>query len=410
MHKAAYTTGATFRNRFSNRRYEVAGQFAASHVLGSQEAIWRTQNNGVHYFQQPGDKLTVDSSRTSLSGYAAQLKFGKYGGGITRFETSIVEQSAGFDVNDLGYLRRADRRDWSTWAALSFRNARGIYRWAQINGNHWETWNTSGTRLESAFNMNGHMGLKNNWDVHLGGTIAGLGNSFCDRCTRGGPALRSSRGFYPWGGVNTDSRRMVSGGMWVNAWYTDEGKSHGTSLSPYVNFRLSTRAQLNVGTGFSSDLNDSQFFEPVVDGAGVTHPVFGRLDQRTTSMSMRLNYTVTPDLTFELYGAPFVATLDFTNFKEPSSTPGADSYDARFQPFTHPSGPTSSFKVTELRTNSVVRWEFRPGSTVFFVWQHGREGPPPNSGKQSWMRDYRELLDLHPDNIFLVKVAYWLNR
>ena len=66
--------------------------------------------------------------------------------------------------------------DWSTWAALSFREARGIYRWAQINGNHWETWNTSGTRLENALNFNGHMGLKNNWDVHLGGTL--------DRLTR----------------------------------------------------------------------------------------------------------------------------------------------------------------------------------------------------------------------------------
>src|SRR5688500_5154701 len=110
MHRSGYATGATFRNRFSKRRYEVAGQFAASHVTGTREAILRTQTSPVHYFQQPGDKLGVDPNATSLSGYAAQLKVGKYSGGITRFESSVVRQSAGFDVNDLGFLRSEERR------------------------------------------------------------------------------------------------------------------------------------------------------------------------------------------------------------------------------------------------------------------------------------------------------------
>ncbi|HET9455478.1 MAG TPA: DUF5916 domain-containing protein, partial [Gemmatimonadaceae bacterium] len=139
MHQAAYTGGVTFRNRMGGRKYELAGMFAASHVQGDAEAIWRTQRSPVHYFQQPGDDLAVDSTRTSLSGYSSQLKFGKYSGGITRFETSVVRTSAGFDVNDLGFLRRADQMDWSTWAALTFREAKSFYRWAGINTNHWET-------------------------------------------------------------------------------------------------------------------------------------------------------------------------------------------------------------------------------------------------------------------------------
>jgi uncharacterized protein DUF5916/cellulose/xylan binding protein with CBM9 domain len=413
MHRAAYTGGATFRNRFAQRRYELAGQFAASHVVGTPAAILQTQQSPVHYYQQPGDDLEVDPTRESLSGYAAQLKFGKYGGGITRFETSVVRQSAGFEVNDLGYLRRADLMDWSTWAALSFRNARGIYRWAQVNGNHWETWNTSGTRLENALNFNGHMGLRNNWDVHLGGTVNKLTDSYCDRCTRGGPALRASRGFYPWGGVNTDSRKTVSGGMWVNLSYTDEGKTKGSSLEPYITLRLSSQFQLNVGAAFKRDHNNTQWFGNFDDGAGagLTHYSFGHLDQRTTSMNVRLNYTMTPDLTLELYGQPFVATGVYSDFREISATPGADSYDARFQPYTPPPTEETRFKITELITNSVLRWEYRPGSTLFVVWQHGREGPGPNDTfRQSWTRDYRRLFDLHPNNTFLVKMAYWVSR
>jgi hypothetical protein len=410
MHRNAYTTGATFRNRFGKRNYEVAGQLAASHVTGTADAILRTQQSPVHYFQQPNDDLAVDSARTSLSGYAAQVKIGKYGGGITRFESSIVRHSAGFEANDLGYLRRADATDWSTWAALSFRNARGIYRWAQVNSNHWETFNTSGTRLENALNFNGHMGLTNNWDVHLGGTMSSLTPSYCDRCTRGGPLVRRSRGFFPWGGVNTDSRRVVSGGMFVNYWFTDEGESRGYYLSTYVNFRISTSFQLNVGPGISKDRNDSQWFGNFVDGGGMTHYSFAHLEQRTNSMSVRLNYTATPDLTFELYGQPFVSKGTYTDVRELSATPDAASYDARFQPFTPPPSALTSFKVTELRTNSVVRWEYRPGSTLFVVWQHGRQGFADRFDPQPWSKDYRELFDLHPDNTFLVKVAYWLNR
>jgi hypothetical protein len=218
-----------------------------------------------------------------------------------------------------------------------------------------------------------------------------------------------SRGFYPWGGVNTDSRKTVSGGMWANLWYTDQGKSKGSSLSPYINFRLSSQAQLNIGAGFSRDHNNTQWFGNFTDGAAVTHYSFAHLEQRTTSMNVRFNYAMTPDLTLELYGQPFVSTGVYSDFREVSSTPGADSYDGRFRPYTPPPTEAPQFKVTALITNSVLRWEYRPGSTLFVVWQHGRQGPGPNDTfRQSWMRDYGELFKLHPDNTFLVKVAYWL--
>jgi hypothetical protein len=409
MHGSAYATGATFRNRFHDGQYEFAGQVAASRVSGSRDVIYRTQRNAVHYYQQPGDDYEVDSSRTSLSGHAEQLKFGKYGGGVTRFETSIVRQSAGFEVNDLGFLRRADVLDWSTWAALSYREARGIYRWLQINGNHWETWNTSGTRLENALNFNGHMGLKNNWDVHLGNTFGRLTKSFCDRCTRGGPPLRMSRNFSPWAGVNTDSRRLVSGGLWTNLWFGDEGNSSSWGLSPYVNLRFSTRFQVNIGPNVSRSINDAQWFGNFTD-AGVTHYSFAHLDQRTISMGARLNYTVTPNLTFEFYGQPFVSTGTYSNVREVSTTPDAAKYADRFVPYTPPPGSKFAFKVMQLRTNTVVRWEYRPGSTLFVVWTQGRQDDQNKNPGQSWADDYRDMFALHPNNTFLIKLAYWLNR
>lgn len=410
LHASAYATGISFRNRFYKKQYELAGQFTASQINGSALAIARTQRNSVHYYQQPNDDLSVDTTRTSLSGHAEQLKFGKYAGGITRFETSVVRQSAGFEVNDLGFLQRADVLDWSTWSALSFRNARGIYRWAQVNANHWERWNTSGARLDDAINLNGHMGLKNNWDVHLGGTLSGLRDSYCDRCTRGGPLLRTSRAFSPWGGINTDSRRTVSGGIWVNMSRRDEGTTTSESYSPYVNLRFSNRLQLNIGAGYSKSNNNTQWFGNFTDGGGTTHYAFAHLTQRTKSSNIRLNYTATPTLTFEMYAQPFVSTGTYSDIREISTTPEADTYADRFQSYTPPPTAQTKFRAAQLRTNSVARWEYRPGSTLFVVWAHGRADNDTRKIGQSWGDDYRDLFRLHPENTFLIKMSYWLNR
>jgi len=406
---AAYTAGTTVRNRFGNRNYEVNGQLAVSRVDGTAAMIDRLQRSPVHYYQQPGDELTVDPTRTSLTGTAAQVKVGKYGGGITRFESSLVRQSAGFDVNDLGYLRRADLVNWSTWAALSWREAKWIYRWAQLNGNHWVGANTSGARFDHAVNFNGHMGLRNNWDVHLGGTLANISNTSCDRCTRGGPLLRQSRGFYPWGGFNSDGRRPIQGGMWVNLGFGDEGRSNNASYSPYLNLRFGTRSTVGLSAGYSVSTDDNQWYGNFTT-AGITHYSFAHLEQTTVSMSVRANYTATPTLSFEFYGAPFVSHGRYSDIREISATPNAAGYDDRFVPYAPPPGEDVAFKFAQLRANAVVRWEYQPGSTLFVVWQHGKEMFANQFSDRPWTEDYRDLFKRQPDNTFLVKVAYWINR
>jgi hypothetical protein len=411
LHGSAYVVGASARNRLFGGQYEVEGSITASRVAGTAAAIARTQRSAVHYYQQPTDDLAFDSTLTSLSGYATQLKFGKYGGGVTRFETSFVRQSAGFEVNDLGFLRRADIQDWSTWAALSFREPRWIYRWAQFNVNHWQTWNTSGRRLEMAFNTNGHMGFENNWDAHAGVTFGRLAESYCDRCTRGGPALRMSPGIHPWFGINGDSRGMVVPSMWVNLSFADEGRTRSVSLSPSATLRFSTRLQTSIGAGFTERDEHTQWYGNIEDAAtGTTRYTFAHLDQRTVSMNVRLNYTATPDLTFEFYGQPFVSTGTYSDFRELSPSPDADRYDRRFNTFEPAADARRSFRVMQLRTNAVLRWEYLPGSTLFLVWTHGRQDDSGQRTDASWLTEYRDLFDLRPDNTFLIKLAYWINR
>jgi hypothetical protein len=410
LHESAYVTGLNARSRFADRKYEIAAFFAGSRVSGTPAAIARTQTSSAHYYQQPGDGLRVDSTRTSLSGYSAQLKVGKYGGDLTRFESSFVYQSPGFEVNDLGFLRRADIRDWSTWGQLNFASPTRVYRWASVNGNMWHHWNTSGARIESAVNFNGHMGLHNNWDIHAGGTLGRLGGALCDRCTRGGPLLRRDRGFFPWFGFNADRRRLVQPGMWVNLGYWDDGRSRSASLGPYLNFRLSSSLTANFGANFYRADDDSQWLGNFVDAGGVTHHAFAHLDQRTVSFNARVNYTATRDLTFEFYGEPFASSGLYSDVREVSATPAAAAYASRFKLYAPPGGTAMAFSFRQVKTNAVLRWEYLPGSTLFLVWAHGRDAYVPGEGRRPWAEDLGEILDLDPDNTFLLKVSYWLNR
>ena len=406
LHESAYVAGLSARSRFGARNYEVRASLAASRVAGDAEAIARTQQSPTHYYQQPGDDLDLDPTRTSLSGYAAQVKVGKYAGGITRFESSYVHQSGGFEPNDLGFLRRADMRDWSTWASLSFQEPTHWYRWLRVNGNTWHRWTTSGTRLESATNFNGHLGLHNNWSFHAGTTIGGLGETYCDRCTRGGPQLRQSGSIRPWFGINGDGRKSVVPGIWANLGYWDEGRSSQRSLSPSVQLKFSTSLRASVGANLYDGDVDSQWLGNFDDGAGGTRHAFAHLDQRTVGLNLRLNYTATPDLTLELYGEPFVSNGIYSDVREVTA-PEAARYEDRFGPYTPPAGTPLSFNVRQLRTNAVVRWEYRPGSVLFLVWAHGRDAFETDVERRAWGRDMRGLLDLDPDHTFAVKASYW---
>jgi hypothetical protein len=252
------------------------------------------------------------------------------------------------------------------------------------------------------------MGLRNQIGLHAGGTVENFGEVYCDRCTRGGPALRQSKGFFPWFGVNGDSRKKIVPSMWVNLGYWDEGQSNNYWLSPYLEFRLSTRLQAEVGAGIGHDENHTQWLGNFTDDADVTHYSFAHLDQRTLSMNVRVNYTIRPNMTVEFYGEPFATQGEYTDVREVTA-PTAAVYGDRFTPYTPPADADLAFNFIQLRTNAVMRWEYRPGSTLFLVWTHGRDRGS-NLLQESWRDDYRDLFDLHPDNTFLIKIAYWLNK
>jgi hypothetical protein len=124
-------------------------------------------------------------------------------------------------------------------------------------------------------------------------------------------------------------------------------------------------------------------------------------------MTARASFTATPLLTFQFYAQPFMSAGSYSDWRE-LDAPRASDYDDRFKPYRTDVAP-GGFNFKQFNSNAVVRWEYRPGSTLFFVWQQGRVQDSLNRGSFEFERDYRDLFRAHPINTFLVKATYFFN-
>ncbi|HET7613934.1 MAG TPA: DUF5916 domain-containing protein [Gemmatimonadaceae bacterium] len=409
---SAYVGSVDFRHRFFKNNYEITGAFDKSLVRGSQVVIAALQNNGVHQFQRPDASLPLDSSRTSLGGDAEELAIGKIGGQHLMFNSAYSRRSPGFEVNDLGYLRRADQVSWSTWAGFFDRQDRLFYHRFQLNNNWWQWWTTDGLPLERAYNYNTHITLKNYWGFHQGATIGQLGKTYDDRQLRGGPAVRQDMYYAPWLSINGDDRKA-----WVpyfNASYYESSnkRNWSTNFGPEIDFKMMGRFSSAISMNFGHNVQDNQFYGNFIDANNLPHYTIAHLDQTTTSLTARLNYTFSPDLSLQTYLSPFVSKGSYSSVRQVSATPRADNYDDRYAPYNDPSvtDDPGGFNFKALQSNVVMRWEYKPGSTLFVVWNQGRQGFNGVEGDRTFGGDMRDLFRLHPANTFLIKMSYWLNR
>ena len=408
LHRSAYTGGVDARWRFRGR-WEVSGSFDLSRVAGDTAAIARTQRSPVHLYQRRDAPLRFDPTRTSLSGINQELRFAKVGGRRLKFETAYQRRTPGFDLNDIGFLRQADQQMWTTWAALAFMQPNRIFQQLRWNFNNWEHWTAAGLPTDRAFNTNVHVQFNNRWWLHTGGTIGQLGATYCDRCARGGPAVRQDPYLSPWITIEGDDRHGLVPSVSANYTRGDQGRSETIDVSPEVAFKLASRFTTSLGAEYNHNRNDIQYYGTFTDASGAAHFAFAHLDQKTYSLTWRLGYTFTPTMSLQVYASPFVSKGSYTDVREIAEA-RADDYDARYRPFDVPDGedaPTG-FNFQQFRSNVVFRWEYRPGSTLFLVWSQGREGSAPVEGGGSFGRDLGDLFGRRADDTFLVKVSYWL--
>jgi hypothetical protein len=400
----ALAGGIDWDLRFKTR-YALVGYWVGSDVHGSTDAITLVQESSRHYFQRPDlVSATLDPTRTSLSGQGGKIGISKIGGERVHFNSSLSFKSPGLDTNDLGFMRRADVRNLNNWFQIRSDKPDRWFRSRNLNVNQYASWNADGDRLVSGGNVNGGLTFLNNWST--GGGLGTQGMAFDDRATRGGPGVYAHGYTEGWFWLNSDNRRALSLNHYSGGGRNGDGGSW-FELSPSVTYRPMPAITFNPGIRYAKNIYDAQWVNQVTDTSN--HYVFAHLDQTTVAVTLRFNYTVSPTLSLQLYGQPFVSGGNYAGFKELADGRSLD-YAGRYTPYAYDIAANGDpdFNVKSFRTTNVLRWEFRPGSTLFVVWQQARENDAVPSGFR-FGRDLHDIFSVVPQNVFLVKFAYWLN-
>lgn len=424
---------------WKNRTYNFMGQYALSDVRGSESSILRLQRSSARYFQKPDREHgsnglfsdAFDPTADRLSGYAGYARFGK-DGGEWLWETSVNYRSPGFEVNDIAFLTRSDY----FWQNVNF--ARSVTKPSRVFRNYFlvtggqQQFNFDGDRIDRQYHGGIFGQFANYWPINF--FVIRRPETYEDRLTRGGPTVRR-RGNTTWiGFLGTDARKTISFTTNPSYGYSEAGTvGYGYDLS--ITYKPANNVQLSVGPAYNVSGSPYQFVAAGADSTSTaffgTRYVFAELKQKQLSMNTRVNVTFSPRLTFEAFLQPLIASGDYFEYREflaprqsamRNFTPGteivtstsasggtrytvdADGAGAAAQPISF---GEPDFNFRSLRGNAVLRWEYRPGSTLYFVWQQNRSSSAP-LGDFNFSRDRTALFGAHPDNIFLVKASYWL--
>lgn len=437
LRSAGYAAGVDGRIQWDDQSWSLAGRLSASHVSGSPGAMSLTQRSSARYMARPdASHLDFDPEATSLQGFSGRVDLdrqsGTWQGGL-----SVSATSPGFEVNDLGFQNTADRVDMN--ARFGYRQPRaGQYlRSLSITGATGTVTNFGGEAVsrDASLALNATHTSQNGFSLRVARQFA----SWNDRLTRGGPLTRDPAGYSANISVNTDSRRTLQlrSGFQISG---DDGGGSRRSGNLNATFRIGEIWEVQLGSNLSRSSSPAQYVTTVTAPAATNtygyRYVFAGIDQQTFEVTARLNVTFTPDLTFEVYAQPFVSSGDYRELKELAAPRTFDflrygedigsisrGEDGRYR--IDPTGQDQGvFTVTDrdfnfrsLIGNAVLRWEWRPGSTLFLVWQQTRSerltpglGVPEGTyGDLDLGRDTRALFRIHPENTLMVKLTYWLN-
>ncbi|MGD8727060.1 MAG: DUF5916 domain-containing protein, partial [Gemmatimonadales bacterium] len=427
LRSSAFAGAVKFGHRFLDDRYSIDGWFSGSHVRGSETAIAEAQLSSARYYQRPdADHVTYDPTRTSLTGFAGQLVFGKHAGDRYVWATGFDTRTPGYEVNDAGYQREADRTVQFAWLQLRWLQPGKIFRRAQINFNQHSVWTWGWERAAIGGNVNGWGQFHNYWSVN-----GGISQSFSSLSTgalRGGPAFIYPYSWSAWGGFSSDERKDLRFGGNVSGNRSPETGEWNLNLSPRVSWRAASNVDLGAGFRFSRREDPWQYLtqEEALDE---WRYVFGEIDQTTAAMTFRGNIIFTPTMTLQIYAEPFVSTGVYRSYREVND-PRGETFADRFTDYTDDqvlvdadgnvgididrSGTPDielgnpDFTYLSFRSNVVFRWEYMLGSTVFLVWQHGRFDINDNPDFQ-FGQGLDDMFRLPSQNTFVVKVNYWLS-
>ncbi|MDR1556696.1 MAG: carbohydrate binding family 9 domain-containing protein [Tannerellaceae bacterium] len=420
----AYTGAIDFEQYVRNREYYIRGSLQYSHAEGSEEAITALQRSPVHYFQRENaPHIAVDSTRRNLRGTSGALHIGRGGGKKIISRQIFMWGSPGFDVNDIGYLQSTDYKLLNGYVAYVENTPTGIFRNYTMDVFYRFVWDYSGTLTSSRAGVETDMSFTNKWYLYFCGFYdpQTIDNSML----RGGPSVLLN----PRWGTDLSMGSDQSKTLWMKGY-------HGTVLGDKryaqfmwieANYRPIPNLGVSARLGYEYWNKGLEYVgQPELEPDGRKVYVMSALKQSITVLTLRMDYSITPDLSVQFYGNPFMSSGKYTGFKRATHTT-SKTYDERFRMLgsdvlTYHAGDNNysvtekngdhytfdnpDFSFREFRFNLVARWEYRPNSIVYLVWGQSRSGSAPEY-ISSFGENTKALFGYVPANAFMLKFSYW---
>ena len=432
----AVTGGVDTRLRFKDRTYEASFNVGFTHQDGEPAAVERVQRANAHFFQRVDQpSMRLDATRRSLGGFQSRTEIGKVAGRHWLWNYNLMIESPELDLLDFGLLNYAG--DFMGGPRITYRETRPgkVFRAYSFQANlshYWYFDKDLGVRY--TLSNNNSFTWRNFWVTSF--NTQRYFRGLDAQATRGGPAMGTPLGWNVSSSLrnSSGSRTRWNGGANVR---TNEFGDRSWTTSGSISARPSPPVQLSVSPEYANEKGTNAFFSGPIGPQYLTtltggrpetygrRYIFGLVDRTTLSSQFRLSYTFKPDLTLDVYAEPFAASGQYRGFGELAVSHGRDlrlygsdgttiarladgSYNVTDAAATFTLS-NRDFHVRSFRSNVVLRWEWRPGSTLYGVWQQNRASSESH-GEHVGIGDLFGSLSANGDNIFAIKTTFWVSR
>ncbi len=425
MNKSAITGGLDFIQYLKDKKYSISAKIAGSRINGSENAIYKLQTSSQRYFQNPDlHYVNFDSTRTSLLGYGGNINFKKQSNKGFRFMANLTWRSPGFDLNDMGYMRRANNVFQYVWAGYSFTKPVFVFREGGINANEWVGWDYGGTNTFYGGNIGTWLQFKNFWSFNL--NITSEGRTIDNSVLRGGPAMITPGMFNYNLGIGTNSTKKIRLNLhfWDNYSFNNSGRSYG--LFAFIKYRPINILSVSLAPSYNYKNSELQYISTITFNNEDRY-IFGEINQKTFSMTMRVDLNITPDFTIQYYSAPFISAALYSDYKK-ITEPKNGVYENRFHSFNeneinylpqddifqiseNADGNYNynfsklDFNYQQYRSNLVIRWEYKPGSLLYLVWSQDKTNNSSN-GTFNFRNNIKDMFKVGALDVILIKFSY----
>lgn len=423
----AFTAGLDFTQYFNKRLYYIDAKAMYSTLNGSASSILMKKRNATHYYHRASgiDYLDLDPTATTLAGTGGYVKAGKKGNAQWNYSQTFNWSSPGFDLNDVGYNKESDYMLNESEVAFRKTDPWGPFRFAGINLTQKNIWNFGGQAINNDVALRFRsLSTVHRFEMDVKETFSW--NTVDSRRLRGGPDMRYGSNFETNADLSTDRAKRVVFKILYNGRHYLEEKTAYNTLQPSFIFRIGNHVKLTTQFNYANNTDELQYVNTVAASDGneeSTEYVLGRMKQRTYGITMNMQVNLTPDISIQYYGSPFTSTAKYDRFKTALDT-RSHNYAERFSAIADQEitagdgnyavlkdGKSFSFKdpnfsFNEFRSNLVARWEYKPGSTVYLVWEHNRSRQDPRY-YPTWGNNIDRMFGFQGVNTLMLKMNYW---